>query len=114
MKIEPDHVHSHRDQEMAVIRGKLLPIFDMAQKLELIGSNGNGKRHLFHDQNELSLVILNVNNRQLAVKVDRFYNESEFVIKSLGNGIAAVEGFSGATVTGEGKVILVLDPPKLF
>ncbi|RLB06497.1 MAG: hypothetical protein DRG59_07850, partial [Deltaproteobacteria bacterium] len=44
----------------------------------------------------------------------RFYNESEFVIKSLGNGIAAVEGFSGATVTGEGKVILVLDPPKLF
>ncbi|HDM75578.1 MAG TPA: hypothetical protein ENG51_03810 [Deltaproteobacteria bacterium] len=114
VKIEPDHVHSHRDQEMAVIRGKLLPIFDMAQKLELIGSNGNGKRHLFHDQNELSLVILNVNNRQLAVKVDRFYNESEFVIKSLGNGIAAVEGFSGATVTGEGKVILVLDPPKLF
>ncbi len=114
VKIQPDSIHRHRNQEMAVIRGRLLPILDMAQKLELTGSNGNGKRPDENEAPELSLVILNVNNTQLAVKVDEFYNESEFVIKSLGDGIAAVEGFSGATVTGEGKVILVVDPPKLF
>ena len=114
VKVQPEQIHSHRDREMAVVRGKLLPIFDMAQTLELMGSNGNGSRNAGGESPELSLVILNVNNRQLAVKVDKFYNENEFVIKSLGNGIAAVEGFSGATVTGEGKVILVLDPPKLF
>ncbi len=114
VKVLPEQIHSHRDQEMAVVRGKLLPIFDMAQKLELTGSNGDGSGNNCEESSELSLVILNVNNRQLAVKVDKFYNENEFVIKSLGNGIAAVDGFSGATVTGEGKVILVLDPPKLF
>jgi len=66
------------------------------------------------DSQDISLVIINVNNRRIAVKVDRFYKECEFVIKSLTGPLAHIEGFSGATVTSQGKVVLVLDPLKLF
>ena len=59
-------------------------------------------------------MVLNLGNRQVALRVDKFYNESEFVLKPLIGPLEKLAGFSGATVTGEGRILLVLDPPKLL
>lgn len=104
-------VHSHRGQRMVVVRDDLLPIKKLSSLLDIDSVRKSYNRR---ENGEISLVILNINGRKLALEVDQFYNESEFVIKSIEGVLACIDGLSGATVTGEGTVILVLDPVSLL
>ncbi len=99
-------VHRHRNRTLVVIRDSLLPMKDLAEAL--------GEPKTAEDGEEIPLVVLNLGKKKVALKVDRFYNESEFVLKPLVGPLENLQGFSGATVTGEGRIILVLDPPKLL
>ncbi len=113
VKIDPEMVRHHKGLRMTVVRDDLLPIKLLSSVLELKDGSGD----IRSDQkvkSELSLVILNLNGRKIALEVDRFFNENEFVIKSLEGSLAGIKGLSGATVTGEGKVILILDPLRLL
>src|SRR5499426_1259241 len=62
----------------------------------------------------LSVVTLRTGRRTLAVVVDEFLSKEEIVIKNLGTFLQGVGPFSGATVTGQGQVILLLDSLKLL
>jgi chemosensory pili system protein ChpA (sensor histidine kinase/response regulator) len=62
----------------------------------------------------LSVVTLRTGRKSLAVVVDQFFGKQEIVVKSLGGFLQGVGPFSGATVTGEGRVILLLDALKLL
>ena len=106
VKAPREAIHWHRQQALVMIRDNLLPMRDLAEAL--------GEQRGSSDGGEVSLVVLNLGNRQVAVRVDRFYNESEFVLKPLIGPLEKLAGFSGATVTGEGRILLVLDPPKLL
>ncbi len=110
VKIPPSLVRRHKDQQMVVIRKDLLPVFSLAALLDssFIPANINT------DNLELSLVVLNMNGKKAALIVDCFYTENEFVIKPLTGSLAKIPGLSGATITSSGKVILILDPLKLF
>ena len=46
--------------------------------------------------------------------VDRIVGQEEVVIKPLGTMLNATPGFSGATITGDGSIALVLDMPSLM
>ncbi|WP_456434306.1 chemotaxis protein CheA, partial [Thermosulfuriphilus sp.] len=109
VKAPREAIHWHRGQALVLIRGYLLPLFDLG---ELLGA----PKAVFpeEDNGEIPLVVLNLGAKRLALKVDRFYNESEFVLKPLAGLLEGLPGFSGATVTGEGRILLVLDPPKLL
>ncbi|MBA2848074.1 chemotaxis protein CheA [Thermosulfuriphilus ammonigenes] len=109
VKAPREAIHWHRGQALVLIRGYLLPLFDLAELLDA-GSSVFSEE----DSGEIPLVVLNLGAKKLALKVDRFYNESEFVLKPLTGLLEGLTGFSGATVTGEGRVLLVLDPPKLI
>ncbi len=113
VKIDPNMVRNHKDMRMTVVRQDLLPIKRLASLLELDGNAVNSLSDT-KEKSDLSLVILNLNGRKIALEVDRFFNENEFVIKSLDGSLAGIDGLSGATVTGDGKVILILDPLRLL
>jgi chemosensory pili system protein ChpA (sensor histidine kinase/response regulator) len=49
------------------------------------------------------------NERHIAVQVDAMAGTREIVVKSLGPQFAAVQGVSGATILGDGRVVLILD-----
>jgi chemosensory pili system protein ChpA (sensor histidine kinase/response regulator) len=51
--------------------------------------------------------------RPLAVAVDELLGKEEVVIKSLGGLLERVGPFAGATVSGTGRVILLVDPSRL-
>ncbi len=109
VKAPKEAVHWHRGRALVIIRDTLLPMMDLA---EALGENRRNSEE--YTEEEIPLVVLHLGNRKVALKVDRFYNESEFVLKPLVGPLEGLPGFSGATVTGEGKVRLVLDPPKLI
>jgi len=107
IKIEKDRIFKYKDKEVTVIRDEMIPVYRLDK---VLGFTQNG-----HPIKKVeSLVILSVQNRKLGVVVDKFFNEDEYVIKSLSMGLNEIEGVSGAMITGEGRVYLILDPIKLF
>lgn len=59
------------------------------------------------------VVILRGGGRPFGVVVDELLGKEEVVIKSLGEFLEGVGPFYGATISGEGRVILLLDPTLL-
>jgi chemosensory pili system protein ChpA (sensor histidine kinase/response regulator) len=61
----------------------------------------------------LPVVAVRAGRRTLAVAVDELLGKEEIVVKSLGRFLDGIGPFAGATVSPEGRVILLLDPLKL-
>ncbi|CAI8715695.1 chemosensory pili system protein ChpA (sensor histidine kinase/response regulator) [Pseudomonas sp. IT-P171] len=57
----------------------------------------------------LPVLLVQCNERHIAVQVDAMAGTREIVVKSLGPQFAAVQGLSGATILGDGRVVLILD-----
>jgi chemosensory pili system protein ChpA (sensor histidine kinase/response regulator) len=59
------------------------------------------------------VLIFNAGEKQFALVVDHILQGREIVIKSLGNHLRRVTGISGATLMGDGSVVLILNPLDL-
>ncbi len=57
----------------------------------------------------LPVLLVQCNERHIAVQVDSTAGTREIVVKSLGPQFASVQGLSGATILGDGRVVLILD-----
>ncbi|WP_457969084.1 Hpt domain-containing protein [Pseudomonas sp. R4-84] len=57
----------------------------------------------------LPVLLVQCNERHVAVQVDATAGTREIVVKSLGSQFSAVRGLSGATILGDGRVVLILD-----
>jgi two-component system chemotaxis sensor kinase CheA len=93
------------DREVINLRGEFVPVLRLPELLET-GSNSEEGRPL--------LVVVEAENRRAALVVDDLIGQSQVVIKSLETNFRRVEGLSGATILGDGKVALILDVPGLM
>ena len=59
------------------------------------------------------VVLLKSGNSQAAILVDLIEGTREIVVKNIGPQLARVTGIAGATVRGDGRVILILNPVPL-
>ncbi|WP_376787040.1 MULTISPECIES: response regulator [Pseudomonas] len=57
----------------------------------------------------LPVLLVRAFDQQVAVQVDALAGSREIVVKSLGTQFAAVPGLGGATILGDGSVVLILD-----
>ena len=57
----------------------------------------------------LPVILVRSNEHAMAVQVDSLAGSREIVVKSLGRQFAAVHGISGATILGDGRVVVILD-----
>ncbi len=57
----------------------------------------------------LPVLLIHGQDHQMAVQVDALAGSREIVVKSLGPQFAGVQGLSGATILGDGRVALILD-----
>lgn len=93
-------------QEVVIVRDKALSLFYL-------------KRWLVHDaaqeeQREGHVVILSVGNQSIGFVVDQLVGQEEVVIKPLGKMLQGTPGMSGATITGDGRIALILDVPSML
>jgi chemosensory pili system protein ChpA (sensor histidine kinase/response regulator) len=91
--------------ESVEIEGETVDLVRLDRVLQIPARDGDGP---------LSIVALRTGRRTLAVVVDEFLSKEEIVIKNLGAFLQGIGPFSGATVTGQGRVILLLDSLKLL
>jgi chemosensory pili system protein ChpA (sensor histidine kinase/response regulator) len=65
------------------------------------------------DENAVSLVLIRAGDHSTALLMDSLEGSREIVVKTLGPHIASVAGVTGATILGDGRVIMILDPGTL-
>ncbi|MDH4228409.1 MAG: chemotaxis protein CheA [Nitrospirota bacterium] len=61
------------------------------------------------DPDRLNIVVVALAEKKIGLVVDDLQQQEEVVIKSLGDYLGSVPGISGATINGEGQVVLILD-----
>ena len=94
-------------QEVILIRKKAVPLFYLRSWLV----NGHAAQ-IEYDYGHV--VIVNVGQRHVGFIVDRLLGQEEVVIKPLGAMLHGIEGLAGATITGNGRISLILDVPGLM
>ena len=71
-----------------------------------MGTVPDNKEH----EGNVPLLMVDVGTRFVALQVDEILGEREVVVKNLGSLLQRVRGVTGATVLGDGKVILIVNP----
>ena len=89
-----------------VVRGKALPLFYLSRWLI------DGVYEFIEQQGHV--VVVRIDNQSVGLLVDGLIGQEEVVIKPLGALLHGIKGLSGATITGDGKIALILDLPGLL
>lgn len=61
----------------------------------------------------IPIIIITAGTRQVGFIVDELLDKQEIVIKPLVDFLASITGLSGATILGDGSIILIIDPSEL-
>jgi two-component system chemotaxis sensor kinase CheA len=84
-----------------VVRDHVIPVVHLH---ELLGLSGNGEESL-----ELLITYLGDESTKLGLVVDSVLRQQDILVKSLTETLQGIKGISGATILGDGQVVLVLD-----
>lgn len=93
-------------QEVVIVRDKALPLFYLKRWLV------HGMTHA--QQHEGHVVIISIGTQRIGFVVDQLVGQEEVVIKPLGRMLQGTPGMSGATITGDGRIALILDVPSML
>ncbi|MFA7552879.1 MAG: chemotaxis protein CheA [Spongiibacteraceae bacterium] len=94
-------------QQVVTVRDKALPLFYL-------------KKWLVKDEPQQSedisahVVIVTVGTQRVGFVVDQLIGQEEVVIKPLGKMLQGTPGMAGATITGDGRIALILDVPSML
>lgn len=99
VRINVDEIHTFEGREVLKLRDRVLSLvrLDSVFGLEEINSD------------EMYIVIVGLAEKQLGFIVDSLIGQEEIVIKSLGEYLGGSPGIAGATITGNGRVRLIVD-----
>lgn len=96
-------------QETIMVRNKALPLFYLRKWLV---KHYNPTQE--SDSDIEHVVIVNVGTQRVGFVVDQLLGQEEVVIKPLGALLHGTKGLAGATITGDGRIALILDFPELM
>ncbi len=93
-------------EEMALVRGKLLPIVRLSRRLKIEARSQKICEGL--------LVVSECDGKQFCLLVDDLIGKQEVVIKSLGETLKQVPGVAGCAILGDGRVGLILEMSGIY
>jgi two-component system chemotaxis sensor kinase CheA len=103
----PDKINVVDGQEVMRVRDKTLPLFYLRPWLV--------KQDTFDGPTiDNKVIVVQMGSQRFCLVVDNIVGQEEVVIKPLGTMLNTTPGFSGATITGDGSIALVLDIPSLM
>jgi len=99
--VKEDDIMNVHEKEVLAFRDSVIPFIRLADAFAVPGERPSGKF--------IPTVIIRHGSKHAALAVDRLIGQSEIVIKPLGRYLGDVEGFTGATILGDGRVALIID-----
>ncbi|MDH5324830.1 MAG: chemotaxis protein CheA [Gammaproteobacteria bacterium] len=94
-------------QLVVLVREKALPLFYLRRWL-VKGAEREGVPEKGH------VVVVSMGAQKIGFVVDSLIGQEEVVIKPLGALLHGMKGLAGATITGDGRISLILDIPGLM
>lgn len=101
-------IKSMVDYDIAIIEGIRVPIVNLKKIFNI-----NNEKRIFEEKNNI-LVTVNYEEDIAGLFVDEIIDEKEIVVKALPPEIRDVKGFSGTSILGDGKTILIIDVLSLL
>jgi two-component system chemotaxis sensor kinase CheA len=100
IKIERSEIENVTGQKVIVVREKVCPLFELTEILNIEERSDIDTRYV---------LVITIGDRRFCISVDELLGQEEIVIKTI-NGLDTDSAYIlGATITGEGKVVLILD-----
>jgi two-component system chemotaxis sensor kinase CheA len=94
-----------RNTRVLRLRDRLLPLVGLADVLGLAtAADSNAAPELAY------VVIMQVGDTRFGLIVDQVFDTEEIVVKPLSKRLGSMSEYSGATIMGDGAVIMILDP----
>ena len=106
-----------RSQLDALLAGdeRLFEYGERAYRLVHLGHLVGGRAtELPEGDSPVPIVLVRKGDNAVALLMDEMLTSREIVVKSVGPQLAAVRGIAGATILGDGSVVLILDPGALI
>ncbi|MEI7026356.1 chemotaxis protein CheW [Paenibacillus sp. y28] len=105
IRLTTEDIQTIHGQEVCLVRGEILPLVRMHQKLHVQARAGEES----DDARRLFVVIIGIAEKRVCLLVDRPLADREIVIKSMGSYVGQVPYVAGSTILGDGHVALILD-----
>jgi len=96
--------HYQQDPPRYEYAGQRYELFYLGDLLHTVGRPG-----LLGQYQPVPVLLVQCNERRVAIHVDAMAGTREIVVKGLGPQFAGVQGLSGATILGDGRVVLIID-----
>jgi two-component system, chemotaxis family, sensor kinase CheA len=107
VKLTPSEISTIDGREIFRLREAVIPLITLSEATGL----ADGVR----DQSkEINVVVAKVGDRLAGFAVDALNEPQEIVVKSLGEYVGGAKGVSGASILGDGRVVLIMDIPTLI
>lgn len=97
--------HVEGTHDVINVRGEFIPIIYLHEVFTIQGAE--------HDPSKALVVLVEAGRDKLGIVVDELIGQQQVVIKSLEANTDPVEGISGATILGDGRVSLILEISQL-
>jgi len=104
LKLRRSDIKTIDGRPVITMRGQVIPVVDLGKAFDVtdLESDVQGKDDVY-------LVIVSLGDRKFSIMVDRLIGKEEVVIKNMNGLNAEKEGIAGATITGDGRVVLIVD-----
>ncbi|MBP7651864.1 hybrid sensor histidine kinase/response regulator [Candidatus Dependentiae bacterium] len=100
VQISSEDIHEANGKPVINLRGEMIPLIYLS---DVLGING------FTISENVSVIIVEVMDRQYGLIVSKFVENREVVIKNIGNLLKKVPFISGTAILGDGEIIPILD-----
>jgi two-component system chemotaxis sensor kinase CheA len=110
-QVDAKQVHRVEGSEVLCLRGETLPLLRLDRLFPAGSSDAVASKSA---DGGAKVVILGVGDKHIALMVDHLVGQESTVIKPLGSYLHQRSSLAGATISGDGRVRLVLDPAGLL
>jgi chemosensory pili system protein ChpA (sensor histidine kinase/response regulator) len=106
IRIAPEDIEINGREEAVRVGEKTYPLMHLGKLLNLAYPMDESLRRR-------PALVMTIDGRQVAIAVDETLGAREIVVKNLGNHLRHVHGVTGATLLGDGSVVLILNVLEL-
>lgn len=104
LKVSQTDIKDVTGNRVLTIRGKVHPVSELTRFLNQPSDGSSDSRYV---------LVIAAGDRRFCVAVDELLGQEEVVIKSIGGIDTEATGTLGATITGDGRIVLILDPSSM-
>ncbi|MCG6551486.1 MAG: chemotaxis protein CheA [Candidatus Magnetominusculus sp. LBB02] len=106
VSIDRSDIHTVTGSEALNLRNEIVPVQSLADVFSIHVDSSNSWSDVY-------VVVILIRGKKIGMIVDRLFGQEQVAIKPI-KGFSKKLGVAGATITGDGEVVLILDLPILL